>query len=227
MKKKKPSSKKATKPIGKESPELSGLYFIRYIYKDSKGKSKVVFRDKYGRFVSAEKVRKSKKKVYDVDQRTKQIIIPEKRKVKVYVKEFLPIVEFTTNIYAQTLSTNISTYLANNYTIGLKINGKVLKIEKRDIDRVKEYQGVLIKEYMRIFGEFVEYPELSFGLAINEENKKALFDLDSISLTDEDTIEDITDIDPQIGTEAIKFKTYVRRKSNEYFKKTSSKGKNK
>jgi|694.fasta_scaffold27357_17 hypothetical protein len=217
--KKKSSKAKAFNPEGTESPALSGLYFIRYVYKDESGKSTVRFRDKKGKFVSAEKVKKSKKKVYDVDQRTKKIIVPQKREVKVYKKDFLPVVEFSTNIYAQTLSSNISSYLASGYTVGLKINNKVIKITKKEIDNVKEYQGVIIKEYMRIFGEFVEYPELSYGLSINEEKKKALFDLDEISYTDEDTIEDINEIDPRIGKEAIKFRTYCKRKANEYFKK--------
>ncbi len=209
---------------GKKKPKagdnLPGYYFVRYSFKNERtGKTTVRFKDQNGRFVSFDKVERSKRKIYDVDQRSGKVFKPTAQKITP-VKgkgKFLPTVDFETSIYSQSLGKDISAYLAKGRKVGLKVGGVIYEINESNFENVQTFQAEILKKYFAKFENIVAYPQLSYGLAENDKTNRVLFDLDNSNVFDEEVLEDLSDNAPEIAREAAKFKTEIKRTAKTYF----------
>ena len=202
------------KPEAGSSP---GFYFVRYTFTNKRtGKATVRFKDQKGKFVSFDKVKRSKRKIFDVDQRTGTVFKADK-KLKPVRGKFLPTVDFKTSIYAQSLAKDISSYLAKGREVGLKVGDKIYKITLENFQNVQTFQAEILKKYFAKFKDIVAYPQLSYGLAENDKTNRVLFDLDNSNVFDEDVLEDLSDEAPEIARDAAKFKTEIKRTAKNYF----------
>lgn len=200
-----------------EEGSTPGFYFVRYSFTNKRtGKTTVRFKDQKGKFVSFEKVQRSKRKIYDVDQRT-GVVFKTDKKVKPVKGKFIPTVDFQTSIYAQSLGKDISSFLAKGREVGLKIGGRVYKITLENFQTVQTFQAEILKRYFAKFKEVVAYPQLSYGLSENEKTNRVLFDLDNSNIFDEEVLEDLSEEAPEIVRDAAKFKTEIKRTAKTYF----------
>jgi len=201
-----------------EAGSIPGYYFVRYQFTNEKtGRTTVRFKDQNGRFVSFDKVQRSKRKIYDVDQRSGKTFKPKGQKTKPVKGKFLPKVDFDTSIYAQSLGKDISSFLAKGRDVGLKVGGKIYRITLDNFQDVQTFQAEILKRYFAKFKTVVAYPQLSYGLSENEKTNRVLFDLDNSNIFDEDVLEDLSETAPEIAKDAAKFKTEIKRIAKNYF----------
>lgn len=199
--------------------EISGRYFLRK--RDKSGKA--YFLDRSGKRVSADKVKASKRKVYDVgkDGKVKVPAPPLTTRKAKAAKVERDQYAFDQSVYGQNVAGNLAAYLANGYDVMIKANGKYTKATKADIDRMQRFMGEVFNKVFEKIKKLTgtSNPQTKMKQYEHSLNDKAVIDLDDVEIIDEEVIDEIFEdgIDPDTRREINNMKQQYKRSVQKYW----------
>lgn len=196
----------------------SKQFFIRYTKN-----GKTYYKNQNGKRASAKTVKRSKKAVYVLNQRTGEIIKPERKKIQqrkpkqTKGKKATVLKPFNSEV-----SSEIKRAVEKDYKIYIKISGKTYEVKSKEAkNNLLLFNFELNSNFYQTLKKKITSPLFDLEITESKKDKTILFDLDSINL-DEANLEGR----PEIKAIFDEFITRTKTTFNKYFSK-NEKGKKK